>query len=117
MRTEILTAAAACDFDRLNQLAGAGDVSFVHTDVLVDEYRNMTPGEFWQNAETQGAEILALLVHDLSQPFEIEEYETLGVVYVWRDPAACGTLEELLLCRLVEITEAGDWIAFYTESP
>ncbi len=117
MRTEILTAAVACDFDRLNQLAVAGDVSFVHTDVLVDEYQNMTPGEFWQNAEAQGAEILALLVHDLSQPFEIEQYKTLGVVYVWRDPAACGTLEELLLCRWVEITEAGDWIAFYTESP
>ena len=48
MRTEILTAAIACDFDRLNQLAVAGDVSFVHTDVLVDEYQNMAPGEFWQ---------------------------------------------------------------------
>ena len=117
MRTEILTAAIACDFDRLNQLAVAGDVSFVHTDVLVDEYQNMTPGEFWQAGEANGSEILALLVHDLSQPFEIEQDETLGVVYVWRDPAACWTVEDLFLCRWVDITEAGDWIAFYSETP
>ena len=114
MRTEILSAAIACDFGRLNELAVAGDRPFIHTDVLAQEYQDMTPGEFWKNGEADGSEILALLVHDLSQPFEIEQIE--GTIYVWRDPAACGLLEDLLLCRLVEITENGDWIAFFSQS-
>ncbi|MGB5760100.1 MAG: hypothetical protein WBM50_24510 [Acidimicrobiales bacterium] len=117
LRSEILTAAIACDFHKLNELAVAGNVPFRHTDVLADEYQNMTPGEFWESSEAHGTEILAFLVHDLSQPFEIEQYEKLGVVYVWRDPTVCWTVEELFLCRLVEITEAGDWISFYSETP
>jgi len=116
MRTEILSAAIACDFGRLNELAVAGDLPFIHTDVFVEEYQDMTPGEFWQNGEAQGTEILALLIHDLSQPFEIERIEGQGAVYVWRDPAACGLLDDILLCRLVEITETGDWTAFFSQS-
>lgn len=116
LRSEILTAATACDFDRLNELAIAGDPPFTHTDVLVEEYQNMTPGEFWLNAETRGAGILAQLVHDLSQSPEIEQHDGLGAVYVWRDPTVCELLDDVLLCRQVEITEAGDWIAFYSES-
>jgi hypothetical protein len=116
MRSEILSAATACDFDRLNQLAVAGDIPFAHTDVLVDEYRNMVPGEFWRNAESQGSGILADLVHDLSQPVEIGQDDRLGVIYQWRDPALCWQHEDLRLCRWVAITESGDWFAFYSQS-
>lgn len=56
------------------------------------------------------------LVHDLSQPFEIEQNNRLGVHYEWRDPALCHLHEDLQLCRWVVITEVGDWIAFYSES-
>lgn len=115
-RSEILLAATACDFDRLNELALAGDVPFVHTDVLAEEYQNMAPGEFWQELESQGVGLLTGLVHDLSQPVEIAENDRLGVLYRWRDPALCGLLDDVQLCRWVVITEAGDWIAFSSES-
>jgi len=117
LRAEILRAATACDFDRLNELAVAGDIPFVHTDVLVEEYQNMAPGEFWRNGETRGVEFLADLVHDLSQPVEVVDDDRLGVLYEWRDPALCHVLDDVQLCRWVVITEAGDWIAFYSETP
>lgn len=116
LRSEILAAATACDFDRLNELAVAGSLPFVHTDVLAEEYQRMAPGEFWRNAETQGSHLLADLVHDLSQPVEIGEDEFVGVHYEWRDPALCRFHDDIQLCRWVVITETGDWIAFYTES-
>lgn len=116
LRSEILLAATACDFDRLNELALAGDGPFIHTDVLADEYQNMAPGEFWRELESQGVGLLAGLVHDLSQPVELAESDRLGVLYEWRDPALCGHLDDVQLCRWVIITEAGDWIAFYSES-
>ena len=117
LRAEILLAATACDFDRLNELAVAGDIPFIHTDVLVEEYQNMAPGEFWRNGETRGVEFLAGLVHDLSQPVEMAEDDRLGVLYEWRDPALCHVLDDMQLCRWVVITEAADWIAFYSETP
>lgn len=116
LRSEILAAATACDFDRLNELAVAGSLPFVHTDVLAEEYQSMAPGEFWRNAEAQGSHLLADLVHDLSQPVEIGEDEFVGVHYEWRDPALCRFHDDIQLCRWVVITETGDWIAFYTES-
>ncbi len=76
----------------------------------------MAPGDFWRTAESQGGSLLADLVHDLSQPFEIEQDDRLGLIYEWRDAALCHFHEDIQLCRWVVITEVGDWIAFYSES-
>jgi hypothetical protein len=116
MRSETLAAATACDFDRLNELAVAGDIPFAHTSVLAEEYLKMAPGEFWRVIESQDPGILADLVHDLSQPVEIVQDERLGVLYQWRDPALCSWVDDIQLCRWVKITESGDWIAFYRQS-
>ena len=71
-RDAILSAALACDYDRLDELTRTGTNEFHAADV--SDYWKVPPGRFWEAAEAEGRDMLAGLVHDLSQPPELTEW-------------------------------------------
>lgn len=82
MRSDIVEAAVACDFDRLAELAQQGDSEFTYTFGGGDD-----PAEFWRSQEAgeQGEDPMRYLAALLNRPYEARETDG-RVDYVW--PAA-----------------------------
>lgn len=72
-RDEIATAARACDYERLGELAAAGSSEFSFTFGAAQD-----PAEFWRQAEAEGQEPLRFLVELLARPYRAEP-----PTYVW----------------------------------
>jgi hypothetical protein len=129
MRRAILRAAVACDYTRLEELALAGEDTFIYSFGADSQ-----PAEHWRDLEASGQRPMAMLVGTLALPFSREIFDIEPyLLYVWpsaylvestdEDWAALAELyspEELELFReygsfigwRVGLTETGDWRFF-----
>ncbi len=131
MRASIVAAARSCDYERLAELALAGEAPFTYSFGEEGE-----PAAFWRRAEERGEPVLRSLVHLLESPYG-ERATDATTQYVWPSayaydrwqdvpPEAREALRPLYdeadfarfeqqgsyLGYRVGITRAGDWIFF-----
>ncbi len=131
IRTRIMEAARACDYEKLAELALAGDSTFTYS-----FGGGGRPAAFWREAEAQGRPVLRSLVEILDGPFATRSVDGT-TQYLWPSayaferwedvsPAAREELrrvygeEELrrfeqfgsYVGDRVGITDSGDWIFF-----
>ncbi|MEX1253111.1 MAG: hypothetical protein WEE64_02095 [Dehalococcoidia bacterium] len=129
MRQAIIEEAVACNFDQLQALALDGSATFSYS--FGEPAEGGTPGAFWEGAEGQGEDALAMLVSVLNMPFAQRDG-----AYVWPfaysldfsklSPAERTMLEQYFTPEEIDgwvqasaylgyragITQAGDWTFF-----
>jgi hypothetical protein len=129
MRQAIIEEAVTCNFDQLQSLALEGSATFNYS--FGEPTEGGTPGAFWEGAEGQGEDVLAMLVELLNMPFTRQDG-----AYVWPfaqsldfsklSPGDRAMLEQFFtpedvdgweeaggyLGYRVGITQAGDWTFF-----
>jgi hypothetical protein len=86
MRRDIVAAAVACDYDRLQELALAGSPTFNYS--FGEPFEGGTPGAYWEQLEDEGEDILATLVRVLDL-----DYREENGVYDWPFAAALNPLD------------------------
>jgi hypothetical protein len=135
MRDAIAASAVACDYQRLEDLALAGEPGFTYS--FGD---GGSPASFWKQAESEGEEVLGLLVRTLNLPHVTAERQRSAddqrqvTQYVWPSVHREGAtdvdwkavqplygneaIDEMrrrasgFLGYRIAITEDGDWTFF-----
>lgn len=109
LREQIVAAAVACDYDRLEELALQGDPVFAYS---FGEKGESEPAAYWRQAEAQGKPVLASLVEVLNLPPGLQQGVYAWPFAYWLDFSELTDAAERLLEEHFTAAEIADWKAF-----